>query len=235
MVQWLFSGHVVGQFQNPDFWSGYCTRRQREPRRRLASWEIEEEFGRPDKGCYVTDIDSLFGIFPQSNSVEKAVDGLIAVADSRQISENDCLNSFENTLKWFSVPANSIACLIRKRWPDGIVLCPTCGRKDARYLASRGLWQCKTRHPQSQFSIRSGTIFEDSHLPLGLWLAAIWIIANGELPSSREVACRLGITQKSAWSMLRRVKCGWQDTAGMRNSQSQESVRDRKSGLLPWD
>jgi hypothetical protein len=202
----------------------------------------------------VTDTDSLFGTLPQSDSVEKAVDGLIAVADSRQIMqsrdessgsgpserrntpffENDCLNSFENTLKWFSVPANSIACLIGKRWPDG-VLCPACGRKDARYLASRELWQCKTRHPQSQFSVRSGTIFEDSHLPLGLWLAAIWIIANGELPSSREVARRLGITQKSAWSLLRRVKCGWQDTAGAKNSQSKESVRDRKSGLLPWD
>jgi hypothetical protein len=181
-----------------------------------------------------------FGPFPHINSAEKTVVGLTAVTDPRKIpqssnegagsnpseqynvpaSEDDHLDTFENALKWFSVPANSIACLIRRRWPDGVVYCPTCGAQEVRYLASRELWECKTRHAKSQFSIRLGTIFEDSHIPLGLWLAAIWIVANGALPSSHEVGRRLGITQKSAWSMLRRIKCGWQDTGGERNSQS---------------
>jgi hypothetical protein len=189
--------------------------------------------------------NTVFGTVAQANSAEKAV--VITDGTLPQISDvgashppepyrvpysgNDHLDTFDNALKWFSVPANSIGCLIGRRWPNGLVLCPTCGRPEVRYLASRQLWECKTRHPKHQFSIRCGTIFEDSHIPLGIWLAAIWIVANGEVPSSREVARRFGITQKSAWSMLRRIKCGWQD----RNGQSEESVRDRKSGLLPWE
>ena len=91
------------------------------------------------------------------------------------------------------------------------------------------------RHPKSQFSVRAGTIFEDSHIPLGLWLAAIWMLANQGRPSSHEVARRLGITQKSAWSMLRRIKCAWKKAEEKRNSQSDLSVRDRQSGSLRWE
>jgi len=194
----------------------------------------------------VIDANTVSGTIPPPNSAENPVvitDRTIPQARDKSAgsnpaelyklhhSANDHLDTFDNARKWFSVPANSIVCLIKRRWPDGIVLCPTCGSKEVRYLASRELWECKTRHPKSQFSIRLGTIFEDSHIPVGTWLAAIWIVANGELPSSHEVARRLGITQKSAWSMLRLIKLGWQD----RSSQSEESVRDRKSGLLPWE
>src|SRR5208337_3944347 len=85
--------------------------------------------------------------------------------------DNEFLATFDDALNWFSVPSNSTACIVRRRWPDGIVRCPACGGKDVRYLASRALWECKTRHPKSQFSIRAGTIFEDSHIALGVWLA----------------------------------------------------------------
>ncbi len=149
--------------------------------------------------------------------------------------EDESLNTFENALKWFSVPSNSTACIIRMRWPDGIVRCPVCGGKEVHYLASRGLWECKTRHPKSQFSVRAGTLFEDSHIPLGLWLAAIWIEANLPQPSSHELARRLGITQKSAWSMLRRIKCAHRKAEEKLDSQSELSVRDRHSGSLYWE
>lgn len=123
------------------------------------------------------------------------------------------LSTLDHALNWFRATSNSNACLMRRRWPDGIVRCPTCGRDDVRYLASRELWECRTRHARSQFSIRVGTIFEDSHIPLGLWLATVWMLANTGKPSSHELARRLGITQKSAWSMLRRITCALQKAA----------------------
>jgi hypothetical protein len=135
-------------------------------------------------------------------------------------------------MKWFSVPANSTGCIVSKRWPDGVVRCPSCGRKDVRYLASRGLWECKTRHPRSQFSIRTGTILEDSHIPVHLWLAAIWMAANAARPNSHELARRLGITQKSAWSLLRRIKFASQKSSGGAEAQRESAVRDREAGSL---
>jgi hypothetical protein len=144
--------------------------------------------------------------------------------------DDEFLSSFESAASWFSDPANSIACLMRRRWPDGVVRCPVCGSSEVRYLASRELWECKSRHPKSQFSIRAGTIFEDSHIPLGLWLTAIWMAANAPKPSSHEVARRLGITQKSAWSMLRRIRLAWQQPIPDAEYQSELSVRERETG-----
>jgi hypothetical protein len=145
--------------------------------------------------------------------------------------DNGALGTLEDALKWFSVPSNSTACLVRKRWPDGIVRCPSCGGTDVRYLASRNLWECRAKHPKSQFRIRAGTIFEDSHIAVGLWLTAIWMVANLSKPSSHEMARRLGITQKSAWSMLRRIKCAREAAKGGASLQSEVSVRDRGSLL----
>jgi predicted DNA-binding protein (UPF0251 family) len=104
-----------------------------------------------------------------------------------------------------------------------------CGSQDVRYLASRELWECRMRHPKAQFSVRVGTIFEDSHIALGLWLTAIWMVANLSQLSSHEVARRLGITQKSAWSMLRRIKCATTVAEGNRFSQPAMSVRERQT------
>lgn len=149
--------------------------------------------------------------------------------------DDESLKTFDSALKWFSDPSNTIGCIVKKRWPDGVVRCPVCGGKEIHYLPSRELWECKTRHPKSQFSVRAGTIFEDSHIPLGLWLAAIWMLANVERPSSHEVARRLGITQKSAWSMLRRMKCALKKSAEKRGSQFELSVRDRQSESPRWE
>ena len=92
------------------------------------------------------------------------------------------------------------------RWPDG-VHCPTCGRTDVRFIATRKLWECKEKHAKRQFSVKVGTIFEDSALSLDKWFVAIWAIANMKNGiSSYELHRMLGITQKSAWHMLHRIR-----------------------------
>jgi hypothetical protein len=75
-----------------------------------------------------------------------------------------------------------------------------------RFLALRGIWECTANHQKNQFSVRAGTLFEDSHIPLKHWLVAIWIIANSRKPvSSYRLATAINVTQKSAWFMLKRL------------------------------
>ncbi len=97
--------------------------------------------------------------------------------------------------------------MVNMRWPDGVVRCPTCGRDDPRHIATRRLWECKDKHPKRQFSVKVGTIFEDSPIALDKWLAAIWMIANAKNGvSSYELARAIGVTQKTAWFMLQRIR-----------------------------
>jgi transposase-like protein len=132
--------------------------------------------------------------------------------------------TFEAALKWFSLDSNSLKCLITSRWPDGVVRCPVCGSSDIRFLESRQLWECKARHPKSQFSVRVGTILEGSHIRLPIWMTAIWMTANETKVSSHEVARRLGITQKSAWSMIRRIKFAHKKAGELPHPQTEEPV-----------
>jgi transposase-like protein len=109
-------------------------------------------------------------------------------------------------VRYFSNPDICLQFLIPIVWPNGVT-CPHCGAKDAHFIATRRIWRCRERHPLRQFSIKVGTIFEDSPLPLDKWMAAIWLIANCKNGvSSCEVARDLGITQKSAWFMMHRVR-----------------------------
>ena len=99
----------------------------------------------------------------------------------------------------------------RPEWKDGVV-CPACGSKNVAFLKSRRLWQCKTRHPKAQFSIKVGTIFEDSPIGLDKWLVAMWMIANCKnVISSWELHRALGVSQKAAWFMLQRLRLAMQD------------------------
>lgn len=100
----------------------------------------------------------------------------------------------------------SLQTMVDIRWPDG-VRCPTCGRDDVRFISTRRLWECKAKHPRKQFSAKVGTIFEDSALPLDKWFVAVWAIANCKNGiSSYELARAIGVTQKSAWHMLHRIR-----------------------------
>ena len=96
----------------------------------------------------------------------------------------------------------------RLRWSNGQPVCPKCGEGDnAYYLAKRRVWKCKNRSCAKQFSVKVGTIFEDSPLGLDKWLPAVWLIANSKNGiSSHELGRALGVTQKSAWFMLHRIR-----------------------------
>jgi transposase-like protein len=120
--------------------------------------------------------------------------------------------TLQDAILHFSDADNCVAYLVARRWPKGVV-CPTCGSKDVSYVASRRVWQCKTRHPKAQFSVKVGTIMEDSALGLDKWLVAIWMQTNMKNGvSSWELHRSLGITQKCAWHMLHRVRLALQDT-----------------------
>jgi transposase-like protein len=82
-----------------------------------------------------------------------------------------------------------------------------CGRTDVSYVAARRVWQCKSRHSKAQFSIKVGTIFEESPVGLDKWLTTMWMVANCKNGvSSWEIHRSLGVTQKTAWFMLHRVR-----------------------------
>src|SRR6267378_4708274 len=114
--------------------------------------------------------------------------------------------TLQQAIIFFANAKNSLDYMVKLRWPNGVV-CPTCGRTDARFLANQSKWQCKSVHAKRQFSAKVGTIFEDSPIGLDKWLAAVWMIANCKNGvSSYEIHRALGITQKSAWFMLHRIR-----------------------------
>lgn len=97
--------------------------------------------------------------------------------------------------------------LMDLRWPDGTVACPTCGSERVIYMSSVRRWKCYEKHAVPQFSLKTGTIFEDSPLGLDKWLAAMWLIVNCKNGiSSCEIARDIGVTQKSAWFMAHRIR-----------------------------
>jgi transposase-like protein len=92
------------------------------------------------------------------------------------------------------------------RWPTG-VCCPHCGSVKVDYLPNRRLWQCREDHKKNQFSVKIGTVFEECRLPIDKCLIAIWLEVNAKNSiSSCEVARTLGVTQKTAWFLLHRVR-----------------------------
>ena len=111
-------------------------------------------------------------------------------------------------IRHFSDPDTCLKFLIPLRWPDGIA-CPRCGSAEHSFISTRRVWKCKGC--KKQFSVKVGTVMEDSPLGLDKWLTAIWLIANAKNGiSSWEVHRALGITQKSAWFLLHRIRLAMQ-------------------------
>jgi transposase-like protein len=97
------------------------------------------------------------------------------------------------------------------RWPDGVVKCPTCGATKLTWLAKQRVWKCYAKHPRPTFTLKTGTIFEDSPLGLDKWLPGAWLLINCKNGiSSYEVHRDLGVTQKTAWFMLHRIRLAMQ-------------------------
>jgi transposase-like protein len=119
--------------------------------------------------------------------------------------------TLQEAVKIFADEDNCIAYMVAKRWPNGVT-CPTCGSEKVGFLANQRRWQCSTKHPKRQFSAKVGTIFEDSPLGLDKWLPVVWLITNAKNGiSSWEVHRAMGVTQKTAWFMLHRVRLAMQD------------------------
>lgn len=117
------------------------------------------------------------------------------------------LKTLQQAITYFADPDNCQQYMIAVRWPDGQVRCPQCDSDKVTYLAKQRRWKCYSKHPRPQFSVKVGTIFEDSALGLDKWMMAMWLIANCKNGiSSCEIARDLGITQKSAWHMLQRIR-----------------------------
>src|SRR5271167_1147146 len=105
-------------------------------------------------------------------------------------------------IRYFSDPDRCLEFAVKLRWPDGVT-CPTCGSKKVTFLTTRRLWKCIIKHERQQFSVKVGTIFEDSPIGLDKWFAAMWMIANCKNGvSSYEIHRGLGVTQKTGWFML---------------------------------
>lgn len=112
---------------------------------------------------------------------------------------------------YFSDPDTCREFMANLRWPDGVVACPHCGSTEPRFMEKRGIWQCKEKECRKQFSVKVGTIFEDSPLPLQKWLPVLWLLANAKNGiSSYEIHRAIGVTQKTAWFMLHRVRLAMQ-------------------------
>ena len=123
------------------------------------------------------------------------------------MNNNDTPKTLLDAVKFYADFEHCKAVMIEARWPDGIVRCPICGSDHVAYLANARLWKCYNKHPRPKFSLKVGTIFEDSPIPLEKWLPAVWLLAdckNGI--SSYELGRALGVTQKTAWFMLHRVR-----------------------------
>jgi transposase-like protein len=111
-------------------------------------------------------------------------------------------------VRYFADQDVCVQFVAKLRWPDGAV-CPRCGAMEHSYLTTRRVWKCKAC--KKQFSVKLGTIFEDSAIPLDKWLASIWLIANSKNGiSSHELGRAVGITQKSAWHVLHRIRLAMQ-------------------------
>ena len=114
---------------------------------------------------------------------------------------------------FFADPDNCLHYMMERRWPSGEITCPTCGNSHVRFDRKRRVWTCNNKHPRRQFSIKVGTIFEDSPLGLDKWLPTVWMIANMKNGvSSHEIARTLGVTQKTAWFMLHRIRLAMKES-----------------------
>jgi len=120
--------------------------------------------------------------------------------------------SLLDAVRFFADPDVCLTFLASRRWPDGNVKCPICGGREVTFLSEYRRWKCRTKHPRQQFSIKVGTIFEDSPIGLDKWLPAVWMLVNDKNGiSSYEVARALDVTQKTAWFMLHRIRLAMQD------------------------
>lgn len=124
--------------------------------------------------------------------------------------------TLQEAIVYFSKPENCREYLIARRWPDGVT-CPRCGSKNVLFLGKYNRWHCREKHDAPQFTLKTGTIFEDSPIGLDKWLTAMWLVVNCKNGiSSYEIGRDLKVTQKSAWFMDHRIRLALQGKSTMK-------------------
>jgi transposase-like protein len=117
---------------------------------------------------------------------------------------NGLPNTLQEAIRYFADPQRCLDFTVALRWPHGPV-CPRCTSLEHRFLKTRSVWECK--RCKKQYTVKVGTIFEDSPIKLDTWLCAIWMIVNAKNGvSSYEIHRSLGVTQKTAWFMMHRIR-----------------------------
>jgi transposase-like protein len=123
--------------------------------------------------------------------------------------------TLQEAVIFFANAENCRQFMVELRWPDGNVQCPNCGSFEVKYLPNARVFKCYEKHDRQKFSLKTGTIFEDSPIGLEKWLPAMWLIVNCKNGvSSWELHRTLGVTQKTAWFMLHRLRLAMQDGGG---------------------
>src|SRR5213593_4683249 len=118
--------------------------------------------------------------------------------------------TLQEAIKYFANPNNCHVFVVELRWPDGKVTCPHCNSEHVTFLEKENRFKCYEKHKKGfsqKFSLKTGTIFEDSPIGLDKWLAAMWMVTNCKNGiSSYEIHRALGVTQKTAWFMDHRIR-----------------------------
>lgn len=132
------------------------------------------------------------------------------IENTKTVANTQSIGTIPSTLmeavRQFGDPLYCVQLVALQRWPDGVT-CPYCSAKEPGFLSTRLIFKCRNRNCRKQFSVKAGSIFEDSPLGLDKWLTAAWMIGNCKNGiSSYEIARGLGVTQKTAWFMLHRIR-----------------------------
>ncbi len=132
---------------------------------------------------------------------------------------NNLPDTLQEAIKHFSDDLTCINLIALRRWKDGKAICPKCGSNNNTFMQNRKVWQCKNKECKKQFSVKVGTIFEDSPIGLDKWLVAVWLITNAKNGiSSYEIHRAIGVTQKTAWFMLHRIRLTYDELRGYQTS-----------------
>jgi transposase-like protein len=127
------------------------------------------------------------------------------------VNTNPELKTLQEAIKYFADPERSRLYFVARRWPNGVT-CPICGSDNVAWQPKYNRWQCNARHKSRQFTCKTGTVFEGSPLPLEKWMMATWMITNCKNGvSSYEIHRDVGVTQKSAWFMMHRIRLAMQE------------------------
>jgi transposase-like protein len=124
--------------------------------------------------------------------------------------------TLREAILYFADPINCREYLVARRWPEGVT-CPRCGSGNVLFLEKYNRWECRQKHAAKQFTLKTGTVMEDSPIGLDKWMPALWLVVNCKNGvSSYEIHRDLGVTQKTAWFMLHRLRLAMQNTSDRR-------------------